>query len=335
MLRRGSVFVGGCEHRVGIVVFRDPYGFWMIIHGVWDENKRSRYPRPSESVLILQPFSVLKIRSEEEELRSLIYNITHHKFSRQEKVVGSNVVTGLEVAGLDGEIFFDLPKIFTQGSMPVHRGNIPHQRGFQKWPHLKCVHLPEIDAEVELLIGTNVPRALEPQQVIRSADYGPYVIRTILGWTVNGPLGGDSGDGMDFATVNRISVVNLDELWQQQFKIDFPECCHDERPGLSREDQRFMELVSQSAKLVDGHYQVALPLRKSKVNMPNNRKVAEQHALNLQRRFKKDSSFWQQYTDFMNDIISKGYAEQVPTEELERSDGRLWYIPHHGVYHPR
>lgn len=95
-----------------------------------------------------------------------------------------------------------------------------------------------------------------------------------------------------------------------------------------------MELVTQSAKLVDGHYQVALPLRKSKLSMPNNRKVAEQRALNLQRRFKRDLSLLQQYTNFMNDMISKGYAEQVPTAELGRSDGRLWYIPHHGVYHP-
>ncbi|KAK0132610.1 Zinc finger MYM-type protein 1 [Merluccius polli] len=140
---------------------------------------------------------------------------------------------------------------------------------------------------------------------------------------------------MDVAAVNRISVLNLEELWQQQFRTDFPECGHDEQPGQSREDQRFMKLVQDSAKLVDGHYQVALPLRKSCVNMPNNRKVAEQRALNLKRRFKRDSLFQQQYTDFMNDMVAKGYAEQVPSVELARSDGRLWDIPHHGVYHPQ
>lgn len=146
----------------------------------------------------------------------------------QEKVVASNVVTGLEVAGLDGETFLDLPKTFTQDSMPVHKGNIPRQRDLQRWPHLKHVFLPEIDAEVELLIGTNVPRALEPLQVIHSVDDGPYAIRTVLGWTVNGPLGGDCDDGRDVATVNRISVVDLETLWQQQYKMDFPECSHDE-----------------------------------------------------------------------------------------------------------
>lgn len=44
--------------------------------------------------------------------------------------------------------------------------------------------------------------------------------------------GGDCGEG----TVNRISVFNLEELWQQQFKMDIPECSHDEQPGLSRDD---------------------------------------------------------------------------------------------------
>lgn len=37
----------------------------------------------------------------------------------------------------------------------------------------------------------------------------------------------------------------------------------------------------------------------------------------------------------MKGIIEKGYAEKIPTEQLGRQDGRVWYIPHHGVYHPK
>ncbi|XP_070554735.1 uncharacterized protein [Ptychodera flava] len=37
----------------------------------------------------------------------------------------------------------------------------------------------------------------------------------------------------------------------------------------------------------------------------------------------------------MADIIEKGYAIQVPNDELDRDDGKVWYIPHHGVYHPK
>lgn len=34
----------------------------------------------------------------------------------------------------------------------------------------------------------------------------------------------------------------------------------------------------------------------------------------------------------MEDVIAKNYAQKVPVEDLER---HVWYIPHHGVYHPK
>lgn len=68
----------------------------------------------------------------------------------------------------------------------------------------------------ELLIGANVPKAMEPLQVIRSINNGPCAIRTMLGWTER------ATERRREVSVNRVSVFNLDELWQQQFKTDFP-----------------------------------------------------------------------------------------------------------------
>lgn len=158
---------------------------------------------------------------------------------------------------------------------------------------------PEVDSEIELLIGLNVPKALEPLQVIPSVHDGPYTIKTILGWTVNGPLGDRR---------NRLQTA--------------PDHC------------QFMDLVARSTELVDGHYRIGLPSRKREVNMPNNRRIAEQRALNLRRRFNRDASFHVEYTAFLDDI-SKGYAQRVPAEDLERTDGRVWYLPHHGISHPK
>lgn len=75
----------------------------------------------------------------------------------QEKVVSSNMVSGLEVAALEGDDFLELPRAYTQESMPVHRGNIPTERDIKQWSYLKHIHLPQIDAVIELLIGSNVP----------------------------------------------------------------------------------------------------------------------------------------------------------------------------------
>ena len=38
------------------------------------------------------------------------------------------------------------------------------------------------------------------------------------------------------------------------------------------------------------------------------------------------------YLLYMQDLLSSGYAEVVPEEEIAN---KSWYIPHHGVYHPR
>ena len=87
--------------------------------------------------------------------------------------------------------------------------------------------------------------------------------------------------------------------------------------------------------MVDGHYQIALPLKQKDIQMPNNRPQAEQRAAHLQRKFKRQPSLQKEYTDYMGSMLSKGYMERVPDEEARRDDGKLWYLPHHGVMHPQ
>lgn len=254
----------------------------------------------------------------------------------QQKTVSTHIVTGLEVSGLDSYNFIELPEVFSQRSIPASKRNIAQQEDVDKWPHLERVQIPTIQAEIGLLIGTNVPKAMEPEEVNRSVNDGPYAIRTLLGWTVNGPLRENGCDATQngAACVNRISVAKLDDMWNQQFKYDFPECKQEELE-MSKEDLQFMNSASQSARLVDGHYCIGLPLKNKELRVPNNHVMAEQRALNLKKRLLKNPSFCADYIAFMSDMINKGYAVKVPDKDVNRSDGKVWYIPHHGVYHPK
>ncbi|KAK5866387.1 hypothetical protein PBY51_020583 [Eleginops maclovinus] len=179
---------------------------------------------------------------------------------------------------------------------------------------------------------------MEPLQVVNSVDDGPYAVRTILGWTVNGPLRGGSGtmetNRLTEVFANRISVAKLEELWQLQFKQDFPDAGQDEDIEMSKDDHKFVNTVCQSAKLSDGHYSVCLPVRNKSLCMPNNRSVAAQRALNLRKRFSKDAKFYAEYVAFMDDILKKGHAVKLDSTEQEPTEGRTWYLPHHGVRHP-
>lgn len=257
----------------------------------------------------------------------------------EKRIVSSHILSGLEVSSLGCNDFLTLPDTYSQKTIPASADNIPLQEDVDKWPHLQQVKIPKIDAEIGLLIGTNAPKAIEPWQVIASVNDGPYAVRTRLGWTINGPLREDAShsttSGLMQVSANRISVSRLDELWSQQFKSDFPEYDQDEGLEMSREDLQFMDMASKSARLVDGHYSIALPLRNRDVKMPNNHEVAEQRALNLRRKFLKNPTFHAEYSAFMDSIIEKGYAVKVSTKDLNRDDGKVWYLPHHGVYHPK
>lgn len=51
-----------------------------------------------------------------------------------------------------------LPDVLTQEKMPVTAEDILTQDDLAKWPYLAKIHIPSIEADVNLLIGTNASR---------------------------------------------------------------------------------------------------------------------------------------------------------------------------------
>lgn len=184
--------------------------------------------------------------------------------------------------------------------------------------HLKDIRLKRIDDDIELLIGLNVPKAMEPWDIINSQNNGPYEVKTVLGWVVNGPLNSCTameGSGPPAVTANRISVANLEELVIRQYNQDFSEKEYEEKSEVTVEDQRFMHIASSSVTHQDGHYYLPLPLHDKDVVMPDNYDMAEQRIRNLQKKFKMDDNYALEYKNFMHDVLTKEYAEKVPHEQ--------------------
>lgn len=254
------------------------------------------------------------------------------------KAVSSSIINGLEISGLSGKHFYELPEVFTQNEMPVSPDNIISEEELSQWPYLKDIQIPHIKADVDLLIGTNASKLMEPWEVINSRSDGPYAIKTLLGWVINGPLQGNNshnGNGYPAFTVNRTQIDRIEELLTNQYHHDFNEATSDDQEEMSWEEKRFMEIVESSAQLKEGHYVLKLPFKKENVIMPNNLCVAKQRIHGLKRKFQKNARFHEEYTVFLSNVINKGYAEQVPQHRLEPCEGKVWYIPHHGVHHPK
>ena len=121
----------------------------------------------------------------------------------------------------------------------------------------------------------------------------------------------------------------------KMFELDFCERKISTEHGYSQDDQLFLTKVNNGLGKVQGHYEVPLPFRETAVNMPNNKSQAEQRILQMKWKFSKNSRLHSEYTNFMNDLLAKKYARKVTNDFATPGKGKVWYLPHHAVYHPK
>ena len=121
----------------------------------------------------------------------------------------------------------------------------PRSQSFQlkkMWtrrPRLDGVFIPQIIAEIGLLIASDVPKALDPLEVKHSQNSGPYATRTHMGWHVSGPLGcfpGRSHKSNFFFKVE----PQLQQMVERFYNRDFVDLFADDTEELSQDEHRFI-----------------------------------------------------------------------------------------------
>ena len=250
----------------------------------------------------------------------------------------------IQVGNIEGTSTIDLPQVFVKDSLPVSMEDVPTQPDIDKWDHLRHIRLPRLTnnciPRVTMIIGSNVPAATLPLQIVSGKMGDPYAVKTPLGWLVYG-LPGKFTDQQDievnFCRIDNAKVqTGLDHIQQQLqacINMDFSEQVRDSKPELSVNDKKFMQMMEDSVTKKDGHYEVMLPFKNRTVTVPNNKLQAEIYAKKLGHRLEKHQKLHEQYAEFMNKLEARNYSERVPEEELEGS-GRTWYLPHHPVVSP-
>ena len=134
-------------------------------------------------------------------------------------------VDGLEVTNVDEEKgeWIKLPRVFSQDNLPAASDEIATADNIQKWEYLDKI-IPKMKnfdgQDVQLLIGANCLKALEPLEVITSEGDGPYAFRSRLGWCVVGPLSERRDENRFYC--NRISVKDCStgKISAHQFTVN-------------------------------------------------------------------------------------------------------------------
>ena len=267
--------------------------------------------------------------------------------SSTDKIITANKISSLYVRGYHEQTKIKLPPAYTRKEVPTNRSHIPTPEVAKQWPHLEKIAnnlVPLLDVKVALLIGYNCTKALTPREVISTIEDAPYAQRTDLGW---GIVGTSSLSDQDDITCHRVHTkfdpcigkasIECVHTAKEMFLMD--DSINSEvdmslrlTDKYSYDDVQFMKTVgSKIYQEPDGHYNLPLPLKDSSIELPNNKSQAVNRLVQLKRRMLKDDKYKKDYTEFMNEIIAKGYAEEVSEES---SVNNVWYIPHHGVYNP-
>ena len=248
------------------------------------------------------------------------------------------VMVNLDVMDLDENVMIEVPTAFSVKKLNVSLESITKQDDVDNWSYLNGVTVPRAltNHDVGLLIGVDVPEALEPEEIRRAQDGGPYAVKTKFGWTLNGPLG---RYGKERKQCYLIPSCENDDMLEKQFKQyinrDFCESTAYSCKAMSMEDKKALAVLEDTAKLVDGHYQLAIPWRDIQPCLPNNRSVAEHRLKHLKRKLSRDVGLCKKYTNFIDDLMVKDYARKVPQDQVNRNDGAVWYLPHHNVFNPK
>ncbi|KAL9958369.1 hypothetical protein ACROYT_G035375 [Oculina patagonica] len=257
----------------------------------------------------------------------------------QEKKESSK--SGLEVKltidSINSQSSLEIPKVWTVDRLNISEQSIPREQDADQWPHLSDIYLPEIDSkEVRLIIGCNVPDAFWVLEERRGGKGDPVAIRSILGWTIVGPI--EKIEDEHSFNVNFVRLAEQrdeDEILLQQvenfWKTEFTDTIASSKVAMSVEDERALRIMEGSVKKVSGHYQIALPWRQHPPYLPYSRALAVQRLYLLKKKFLRDQEFFGRYKGTINDYITKGYAQRVPKDELSADDKPLWYLPHHAI----
>ena len=107
-------------------------------------------------------------------------------------------------------------------------------------------------------------------------------MRTLLGWSISGPVSKKSASKKAKASNYKIS---LDESVERFWKIDGLCIADEQMPSVN--DNAVVKLWDEATKLENQHYVLRIPFKQEDPNFPDNKVMVAKRLTYLSRRLKK------------------------------------------------
>lgn len=205
-----------------------------------------------------------------------------------------------------------------------------------RWTHLQDLPLSGNCNQVDILIGLDGGRLIEPLETRRGGSNEPHAFRTLLGWVCRGPIpGADQSKAPKHSNFIQDANYVLDQRLNEFFATESygAEGSKVTTKPMSLQDEYALKTIDESTrKRLDGPgYEVALPWIPGESKPQNNRRLAEKRFESLERRFQRDPEFAEAYSRSIKKTLSEGYASKIEDRD-ELDHPHQAYLPHLGVW---
>ena len=277
------------------------------------------------------------------------------------------------VESLDGNTQIPLPTLIECDMLPDDRSEIPSPEVARHHPHLQHLveKIPAVDpdASILLLLGRDLIQVHKVREQCNGPQSAPFAQRLDLGWVIIGDVCLGRAHRPNSVSVFRTSVlasgrhsilspctsslVVKEKIDSREPPHSFPSVSafshsdeveslsrnvfqrtqHDNKLGMSIEDELFLDLMDREVYMDEANCWVApLPFRPNRPRLPNNMQHAINRLTSLRRMLEKKQGMKEHFFKFMQAMFDADQAEPAPalTPQQER-----WYLPIFGVYHPQ
>ena len=96
---------------------------------------------------------------------------------------------------MDGTSAVEVPKAYVILTLPFQKAPKISVETLKRWQHLSDIKLSEAEnKEITILVGSDILEAhwVNEQRIGQSKE--PYAVRSLLGWTIRGPLNVNASD---------------------------------------------------------------------------------------------------------------------------------------------
>ena len=211
-----------------------------------------------------------------------------------------------------------------------------------QWKHLRDIPFPKLGkrSKIDILIGSDYYNLLFPMKEVCGGDNEPSARLCPLGWTAIGTIGTSEGHGAsNTGNLNTYRIQqsecsdrDLKYLLKQFWSLEASGITPQVEKPLSPKEKLAFEKVNESIKFDGERYEVSVPWKHKRPELPPNRLMEEKRLHTVEKNLMQDDKQAQDYQSVVDDYLSKGYIREVPEDEPKPPSE--WFLSHFPVVRP-